>query len=255
MTRRTALILYSFCGLTGGLLAVIRNQDESDATHARAKEAQAGAGKTRPGSSGPAKQDHKPASYRFSDEWSELMEEGRVLTAKDEPPPSYWLYDDAGGINDEGIAAAGLADDQAREVKAAMEDAREAMFRLFAEGVELDKRKPKDKVDEIWYRIPNQLEPGAKVFKDLQKRFETICGEKKAGELMKALNPFFRYANFGRQDVSLRWSREKVDGQEQWKGEVHCYDAPTGQEVTGTILRSREALRACFGDGVPWPGD
>lgn len=255
MTRRTALILYSFCGLTGGLLAVIRNHDESDATQARATEARSGAAKSLPGYASPAEEDRKPASYRFSDEWSKLMEEGRVLTAKDEPPPSYWLYDDDGGINDEGLATAGLADDQTREVKAAMEGARDAMFRLFAEGVELDKRKPADKADEIWYRIPNRLEPGAKVFEDLQKRFETICGEEKAGELMKALNPFFRYANFGRQDVSLRWSREGVNGQEEWKGEVHCYDAPTGQEVTGMILRNREALRTRFGDGVPWPGD
>ena len=254
MTRKTTLLLFLLCGLTGGLLAVIQNRTPASGTQDTTG-SKAGATKSRLGPAISGKQNYKPASYRFGDEWSGLMEEGRMLTSKNGHPPSYYLYDGDGAISDEGIAAAGLTGDQAREIKSAMEEARDTMFRFFAEGAELDKRKPKDKVDEIWYRIPNQLERGARVFEELQKKFEVICGKEKSEELVRSMNPAFCYANFGRQDVSLRWSHRIVNGQEQWEAEVHCYDAPTGQEVTGMLIRTPEVLKKRFGDGVPWPGN
>jgi hypothetical protein len=255
VTRKTTAILYLLCGLTGGLLAVIQNRSLPAGESDRTTEAKARPGKSRQDSSTAEERARKSFAYASARKWSQLMEEGRIVTTKNEPPPSYRLHDDDGAISDKGIAAAGLTGDQAHEIKSAMSDAREAMFRLFAEKVEPDRRKPKDKADEIWYRIPNQLEDGAKVFNALQERFEAACGKEKSEELVRAMNPHGCYANFGRRDVSIRWSRGNMDGQEPWKCEVHLYDAPTGQKTSGMMIRTAEDLKKHFGKGVPWPGN
>ena len=253
MTRKTTAIIYLLCGLAGGLLAVIQNRSLPTEEPGRTMEARARPGKSRQDSATDA--ERKSFAYASAREWSELMAEGGIMTTKNELPPAYRHHEDDGAISDKGIAAAGLTGDQAHEIKSAMSDAREAMFRLFAERVEPDKRKPKDKVNEIWYRIPNQLDDGAGVFKALQGRFEAACGKEKAEELVRAMNPHFCYANFGRQDVSIRWSRGNANGQGRWECEVHLYDAPTGQKTSGMMIGTAEDLKKRFGDGVPWPGN
>lgn len=252
MTRKTILLLYLLCGVTGGLLALIQNHADSSTA---LEKYHPGAAKSKSRSSAGGAKGSKSVGSSFGDKWSRLLEEGRMIGNVDEPHSLYPLHGNHGEVSDDGIAAAGLTGDQAREVKAALEAARDEMFRLFADAVELDKRKPKDKADEVWYRIPNQLEPGAKILEDLQKKFGESCGKEKAGELVRALNPIQHYANFGRQDISLRWSRVEVDGKEQWRGEAHCFDGPTGQKTTEMLIPTREALRSRFGDGVPWPAD
>lgn len=244
MNWKTILAFYPLAGICGFLLAKQRSGQlhDIDAPPAPAKAVRREAAGAFPHRSG-------------NKEWERLVMEGGMNKSGDEPSPTYTLLGNHGEIREEKLRLAGLEPEQERQVLDVLREAREAMLKMFAERVQRDRRQPTGTEGEIWYFIPHDLDRGSAVFDRMEGELTSACGKEKARELIRAISPMQHYANFGRQDTSLRWRRQEVNGQVQWVGHFHCYDGPTGQEAVGGLIMSPADLEARFGEVFEWPDD